>query len=142
MTRPLLGRLIGAGASVAAVLVVLAGSDRPPPPGFVAVLVVAGGLGVLTALLVPRMLVLADRHGRPRALVAALAVGFALGAVVGVGFAVAGPGEPSTPAPGIGEAAAFITVVAVVGMVAAGLVALVAFALDRLRPAGPSRAGG
>jgi nitrate/nitrite transporter NarK len=123
-------------------LVALAGSDWPPPRGFAAVVAIGCLLGVVTVLLVPRMLDLADRAGPNRALLAALTVGAALGVAIGVAFAARGSGEPSAPAPGTAEVGTFVVVVTLATALGAGLVAVGAMVLDRFSRRGPSPDGG
>ena len=142
MSRISIGRLAGLLTALGGIAIMLAGSDRPPPPGFLAVIVTAVVLGTATAVLVPRMLRRADRVGAVRATLAAVAVGAAVGAAVALVYAVVGPGEPSTPAPGPADLAILVVIVAVAGAVAGALIAALAFSLDRFSRAGPTPGGG
>lgn len=141
MTRTTVGRLTGTATTGGVVLVALAGSDWPPPRGFAAVVAIGCLLGVVTALLVPRMLDLADRAGPSRALLAALTVGAALGVAIGAAFAARGSGEYSV-SPGLPEFTVFVVVVTLASALGAGLVAVGAMVLDKFSRRGPSPDGG
>ena len=122
---------LGALVTVTGVLLMLAGSDLPPPVGFLWVVIAGLGLGVLVRVLVPRLLKLRDRAGAVRAVVAAMAVGAAVGAGVAILLVTWSPGEPSAPRPGPVEVSIFLLVVAVVGACAAVALALLAILADR-----------
>ena len=142
VSRTSIGRLAGLLTTVGGIVVMLAGSDRPPPPGFLAVVVTAMALGIVTAVLVPRMLERADRRGAVNALLSALAVGAAAGAAVALLFIAVGPGEPSTPDPGLLDLAVFTAVVAMAGALAGAVIGGLALTMERFSRSGPSPDGG
>lgn len=142
MSRIAIGRLAGLLTALGGIAMMLAGSDRPPPPGFLAVIATAVVLGFAVAVLVPRMLGRADRVGALRAALAAVGVGAAIGAAVALPYIAVGPGEPSTPAPGPADLAVFVVVVAGAGALAGALIAALALTLDRVSRSGPTPGGG
>mgnify|MGYP003350284309 FL=1 len=125
--------------ALAGVIVMLAGSDLPPPPGFAVVLVAAAGLGLLVRWRVPVLLRRVDAAGAVRATPALVGPVAVYSAAVALIAALIGSDEGSLPAPTWAETAVFVLVAAVAGCVAALLVVIVAVLADRER-ARPSRA--
>lgn len=92
--RRRLARRLGWAVGGGFVLVMLAGADRPPPPGFVLVIGCGMLLGVTTARLLPAVLAVWDARGWSAAVGRAAAAGFA-GALLLALLLLVSPGEPS-----------------------------------------------
>lgn len=111
------------------IVVMAAGSDRPPPPGFLLVIVLGFGLGLAIDRLTPPLLDRWDRQGAGSVL---LWVGGGGLVVAWAAWTVAwlfGGGEPGIRV-GIAAVAIGYAVVGVVGLVGAVGVALVVRAID------------
>ncbi|MFN8126022.1 MAG: hypothetical protein U0R64_05890 [Candidatus Nanopelagicales bacterium] len=122
MTRIGLAATLGVLTFVTGVLVMLSGSDLPPPPGFLWILPIAGVAAILVGLLIPVALRLGDRAGPARAVLAAVGVGVAFGVVVAGLLVIRGSGEPSIPPPGPVGATILVIVTTAVGAIAATVV--------------------
>lgn len=123
---------LGWATGILFVLVMAAGADRPPPPGFLVLVGYGGLLGVLVSRALPHLLELWDTRGAgpvlARSALGGLLGGLALWALTGV----VSTGEPSVDA----DVAARLIGFAVVGtMGALGATVLTATArmLDRRR---------
>ena len=127
----LLGWAIGIPASIAATLVVLAGSDLPPPPGFITVVLIATGLGIAVRVAVPWILGIRDRARVAAALRAATIAAALAGAALAVVVVLIGPGEPSAPRPGAGAAITLIGVFLALGGATGAALAALALVADR-----------
>lgn len=92
--RRIAARLAWAVA-VGFVLVLAAGADRPPPPGFVWVVPFAAVLGVTVRLLLPHGLATWSDSGSRAALARAAAVGALVAAMIWAVLSLASGGEPS-----------------------------------------------
>jgi hypothetical protein len=133
VTREGIGHYLGAGAGVIAVLVLLSGSDIPPPPGFAAVVVGAIVAGLAIALLVPRMLRLRDRTGTRRTLLVTLAWGAALGAALPLVLALLTPVGAQVDTPGPADLALAVVLGALLVALATGCLAVLAIWADVAR---------
>ena len=117
---------LAASTSLATVLVLLAGSDLPPPVGFIWVTTGAVAVGALVLACVPPVLGLRHSIGAVRTLLTASGIGAGVGAACAVLLILVGPGEPTINSPGAGQAATFVVVVAVVGAVSAAAISTTA----------------
>ena len=133
MTRTRLATILGVLVAVSSVLVLLAGSDMPPPPGFVLVIPVAIGIGILVRVVIPQMLQTRDRAGLAPALMGAIGAGAAAGLLMGLLFAAIRSTGPSTPRPGLLQLALFVLVLTIAGALAAAAVSALAIVADRAR---------
>lgn len=132
MSRRVLARVLGAEAALGAVLVMLAGSDWPPPVGFWLVGLSAIGLGLLMGFLVPVVLRRADRSGAlPALLITAVGGAGYLGAMALILMLVS-TGEPSVRV-GAPERLVFLLAAACVGWIGGAAYGAVALLADRLR---------
>jgi hypothetical protein len=111
--------------------VVLAGSDLPPPPGFIAVVLIAAGLGIAIRVAVPWILSIRDQAGVGPALGTATIAAALASAVVAVIVVLTGPGEASIAPPGAGAAIILIAVVMALGAAAGAALAGIALVADR-----------
>jgi hypothetical protein len=111
---------------LAAVLVLLAGSDLPPPVGFIWVVAGAVAVGALVRALVPPVLGLRHTRGMLRTLLAAGGIGAGVGVGCAALLVFLGSGEPTVDSPSAGQAATFVVVVAVVGAVSAAAISATA----------------
>jgi len=107
-------------------LVLLAGSDRPPPPGFAVILVILAALVGATGLAIPWLWRVQAARGARRVLVYSLALGAVIGLTIAVGFVIRGSGEPSITAPSLTDTATWLLVLSLVGAVNGALVGGVA----------------
>ena len=132
MTRLALATTLGALVTVTGVLLMLAGSDLPPPVGFLWVVIAGLGLGVLVRVLACRgcsSCVIA--RGRSAPWLPPRLSGRQSGPGVAIPLVTWSPGEPSAPRPGPVEVSIFLLVVAVVGACAAVALAPLAILADR-----------
>ena len=93
----------------------LAGSDIPPPRGFVWVV---AGLVVICcgmALVIPWLWEVRRRQGLRAVLVRTAGIGLVVGLVLAAAFALFSSGEPSIPPPGVAEYAIWFSVLMSVG---------------------------
>ena len=139
MSRSALARVLGAEAALGAVLVMLAGSDWPPPMGFSLVVLLAIGLGLLLGFLVPVLLRRSDRSGALPALLVTAAGGAGYLGAMALLVMLASTGEPSVSV-GVPERMVFVLVAACVGWIGGGAFGAVALLADRLRDQ-PTRLG-
>ena len=112
--------------------IMLAGSDIPPPRGFVWV---AAGLGVICfgmALAIPWLWEVRQRQGLRAVLVRTGSVGLCVGLVLAAAFALFSSGEPSFPPINAAAYLMWFSVAMVVGAVNGVVVGLVT---SWLRPA-------
>jgi hypothetical protein len=130
MTRGRLSTLLGAATALLSTLIVLAGSDVPPPPGFLAVVLVAAALGLVVRLVVPGLLTVRDERGTAAALMRAGALAAGTGCAVGALFMLFSPGEPSVSTDVL-AGAVFLFVLAAVGAVGGLAVTTLAILADR-----------
>jgi hypothetical protein len=114
------------------VLVMAAGADRPPPPGFLVIVAYGGLLGVAVWRALPLLLDVWDARGAGPAIVHAAFGGFLAGLALVAVTTVLSTGEPSIA---VGPAARLIgfTVVGVVGALGASALAVTGRLLDRRR---------
>lgn len=117
--------LLGWAGGVLVVVIGLAGADRPPPPGFVWMLVAGVVLGVAVRVFAPRALVVWDSRGAAAVLWRAAVLGMAVGATVGALAAGFASGEPSVV---VSPGARLIGVIVLAAAGAAGSVCLAAAA--------------
>lgn len=109
--------LVAVGFFVFWLLVMLAGADFPPPPGFV---VIVGTILLCAVVVYLRVQHYArrQRERRPHRRIMAMGDGILAGLIVAVGFMLSPfGGEPSIPPPGPREWAIWCAVLATVGMV-------------------------
>ena len=126
---------LAASTALAAVLVLLAGSDLPPPVGFIWVVTGAVAAGALVRALVQRVLGLRHTIGMLRTLLAASGIGASVGVACATLLVLLGSGEPTVDSPSAGQAATFVVVVAVVGAVSAAAISATAiFSAAMSRP--------
>lgn len=112
----------------------LAGSDIPPPRGFVWVI---GGLAVIClgmALAIPRLWQIRRRKGLRAVLARTAGIGLGVGLLLAAAFALLGSGEPSAPPINAVAYLFWFSVVMVVGAINGVIVGLVVSWL-RPRPA-------
>ena len=125
---------IASGFFVVWLLMTLAGSDIPPPVGFVWVVVGLVVICTAMALAIPWLWRVRGVHGA-RGLLAVLLRTTTIGALTGLAlaalFAARGSGEPSIPPLDAADYAIWFTVIAIVGAVNGMLVGLV---ISWLRP--------
>ena len=124
-TRPViagreLGLLLGAQAGICTVSLALAGSDLPPPRGFVVVIGASIVLGLVVGFSVPWLLARRERIGVGRMLLAAAGAGAVVGVLIVAAMAV----RPDLAATGV-TVADVVTLAAVVGSVAAAAASLI-----------------
>ena len=119
-------RTLAASTSLASVLVLLAGSDLPPPVVFILVTTGAVAVGALVLVFVPSVTGLRHSIGAVRMLLTASGIGAGVGAACAVLLVLVGPGEPTINSPNAGQAATFVVVVAVVGAVSAAAISTTA----------------
>ena len=117
---------LAASTSLGAVLLLLAGSDLPPPTGFIWVAAGAVVVGVLVRAFVPPLLRLRYSTGVLRSLLVSIAIGAAVGMACAALLVLRGSGEPTVDSAATGTATVFIAVTAVVGACAAAGVAATA----------------
>lgn len=117
---------LAASTSLGAVLLLLAGSDLPPPTGFIWVAAGAVVVGVLVRAFVPPLLRLRYSTGVLRSLLVSIAIGAVVGVACAALLVLRGSGEPTVDSAATGTATVFITVTAVVGACAAAGVAATA----------------
>ena len=115
------------------VLVMAAGADRPPPPGFLVIVGYGALLGVAVWRALPLLLDLWDARGAGPAIVRAALAGFLAGLALVAVTTVLSTGEPSIA---VSPAARLIgfTVVGVVGALGAAAIAVTGRLLDRRHP--------
>ena len=126
--------LIAAGFYLVWLLVMLAGSDIPPPRGFVWVV---AGLVVICcgmALAIPWLWEVRQRDGLRAVLVRTGGIGLGVGLVLAAAFALFSSGEPSAPPMNAAAYLIWFSVVMVVGAVNGVVVGLV---VSWLRPSLP-----
>lgn len=128
--RRRLATRLGWAAGIGFVLVMAAGADRPPPPGFLLVVGFGALLGALIGRLLPDLLGLWDDRGAAPAIVRAALWGFSGGLALMALTTVVSSGEPSVD---VDAAARLIGFTAVGAAGALGAVAATAIAriLDR-----------
>lgn len=107
-------------AVVCTVTLALAGSDLPPPRGFIAVVAAAIALGLVVGFGVPWLLARLERTGVGRTLLAAAGAGAAVGVLVVAAMAL----RPDASAAGV-TVPEVLTLGAVVGSVSAAAAAFV-----------------
>ena len=128
---------IACGSAVVGLLVLLAGSDWPPPTGFWRLLVVAVPLATLVAWRVRTWWAAPSEDGWVRWLSRGASEGAVAGVVVAVAFALMGSGEPSAePGP-----AQWLLWTVVLGVVGSGYGALIGAVARVTRPGGAGSAG-
>jgi hypothetical protein len=104
--------------AVGFVLVLAAGADRPPPPGFIRVVVLAAVLGVLVRVLLPQGLARWSAAGPRSALARAGAVGALVSVLIWGAASLAPGGDPSVDV-GTGARIIGLVVACVLGMLVA-----------------------
>lgn len=114
--------LIAGSFGIAWLLVMLAGSDRPPPPGFAVVLAILVALVIAMGLAIPWLWRVQASSGARRVLGYSAALGAAVGLAIAGGLAISGPGEPSTPAPSASATVTWLLVLTLVGALNGALV--------------------
>lgn len=112
-------------------LLLLAGSDFPPPPGFLWAVVVIGVLVGVIGAVVPRLWRVQDERGSGPVVARCLAAGAGVGVILTPVLTVLNPPDPSTPDP---TTAAFITWVLVLTFVGSINGALVGGVTALMRP--------
>ena len=81
------------------IAIILAGSDIPPPRGFVWVVAGLVVICIGMALAIPWLWGVGRRHGLPAVLVRTSGIGFGVGLLLAAAFALFSSGEPSIPLP-------------------------------------------
>ncbi len=131
--RRRLAARLGWASGALFVLVMAAGADRPPPPGFLVIVAYGALLGVAVWRGLPLLLDLWDTRGAGAAIVRAALAGFLAGLALVAVTTMLSTGEPSIA---VGPAARLIgfTVVGVVGALGAAAIAVTGRFLDRRHP--------
>ncbi len=106
-------------------LLLLAGSDRPPPPGFAIVLGILLVLVAVVAVAIPRLWQVQREKGARRVLALSTVLGAVAGLLIASGFALGGSGEPSRPEMSLQDIVIWLCVLTVVGAVNGALVGAV-----------------
>ena len=109
----------------------LAGSDIPPPRGFVWVIAGLVVICIALALAIPWLWQVRRRQGLRAVLVRTRGIGFGVGLVLAAAFALFSSGEPSAPPM---NTAAYLIWFSVVMFVGAVNSVVVGFVVSRLRP--------
>jgi hypothetical protein len=131
--RRRLAARLGWASGALFVLVMAAGADRPPPPGFLVIVGYGALLGVAVRGALPLLLDLWDARGAGPAIARAAVGGFLAGlALVGV-TTVLSTGEPSIAVGPVARLIGF-AVVGVVGALGAVAIAVTGRLLDRRHP--------
>ena len=112
--------------------IMLAGSDIPPPRGFVWVVAGLVVICIGIALCIPRLWGVGRRHGLRAILVRTGSIGLVVGLVLGAAFALFSSGEPSAPPMNAVAYLIWFSVVIAVGAINGVVVGLVT---SWLRPA-------
>jgi hypothetical protein len=134
--RRRLSAQLGLTAAVLFVLVMAAGADLPPPPGFVLVIAYGVLLGVVVWRALPLMLDLWDARGVGPVIGRAALAGFLAGLALWALTSVISTGEPSIDVDGTARLIGF-TVVGVVGALGATALTATGRLLDRRRSRRP-----
>ena len=113
----------------------LAGSDIPPPRGFLWVIAGLVVICIALALAIPWLWQIRRRHGLWAVLVRTVSIGLVIGLVLAAAFALFSSGEPSAPPMNAAAYLIWFSVVMVVGAINGVVVGLV---VSWLRP-GPAR---
>jgi uncharacterized membrane protein len=130
--RRRLSAQVGLAAAVLFVLVMAAGADRPPPPGFVLVIAFGVLLGVVVWRALPLLLDLWDTRGAGPAICRAALAGFLAGLALWALTSVISTGEPSIDVDPAARLIGF-TVVGVVGAFGASALTATGRLLDHRR---------
>ena len=109
----------------------LAGSDIPPPRGFLSVVAGLVVICVGMALAIPWLWEVRQRQGLVAVLVRTGGIGLGVGLVLAAAFALFSPGEPSAPPMSAAAYLIWFSIVMVVGAVNGVVVGLV---ISWLRP--------
>ena len=125
---------IAGGFFVLWLAIMLAGSDIPPPRGFVWVITGLAVICLRMALAIPRLWQIRRRKGLRAVLARTAGIGLVVGLVLATTFALFSSGEPSAPPMNTAAYLIWFSVVMVVGAVNGFVVGLVVSAL-RPRPA-------
>ena len=123
--------LIASGFFVVWLLVMLAGSDKPPPLGFLWIVAGLVVICVSIGLALPRLWRVREQSGVWSVLRRTTTLGALVGFVLAALFALGGSGEPSAPPMDGIDYAIWFTVVTIVGAVNG---VIVAFASVMFRP--------
>ncbi|MEC7000957.1 MAG: hypothetical protein VXX04_03875 [Actinomycetota bacterium] len=123
---------IAGGFFVLWLAIMLAGSDIPPPRGFVWVVAGLVVICIGIALCIPRLWGVGRRHGLRAILVRTGSIGLVVGLVLGAAFALFSSGEPSAPPMNAVAYLIWFSVVIAVGAINGVVVGLVT---SWLRPA-------
>ncbi len=131
--RRRLAARLGWASGAIFVLVMAAGADRPPPPGFLLIVGYGALLGIAVRRALPLLLDLWDTRGAGAAIVRAALGGFLAGLALVAVTTVLSTGEPSIA---VGPAARLIgfTVVGAVSALGAVALAVTGRLLDRRHP--------
>jgi hypothetical protein len=131
--RRRLAARLGWASGAIFVLVMAAGADRPPPPGFLLIVGYGALLGIAVRRALPLLLDLWDTRGAGAAIVRAALGGFLAGLALAAVTTVLSTGEPSIA---VGPAARLIgfMVVGAVGALGAVALAVTGRLLDRRHP--------
>jgi len=103
-------------------LILLAGSDVPPPPGFAFVIAGLALITVLMGLAIPWLWRVQEEHGPGRVVGICLGLGAVVGLLLAAIFGAGGSGEPSIPPITLGAYAIWFLVLMFVGLVNGALV--------------------
>ena len=133
--RGRIGWLLGLLAGVLVVGVALAGADRPPPPGFVWVVVLAVALTATARVTLPHALRQWDRRGPTVALTGSALTGAAAGAALAELAGAVSGGEPSVDVD-LSARLVGASVAAALGGAAAVLLVVLAHQWDRADTSG------
>ena len=123
--------LIASGFFIVWLLVMLAGSDKPPPLGFLWIVAGLVVICVAIGLALPWLWRVRERSGVWSVLWRTTTLGALVGFVLAGLFGLGGSGEPSAPAMGAVDYAIWFTVLTIVGAVNG---AIVVFASVMFRP--------
>ena len=114
--------MIAGGFGVAWLLIMLAGSDFPPPPGFAFVIVGLAIVTVLVGFAIPWLWRVQEARGPGRVVGICLGLGAVVGLLLAAIFGSGGSGEPSRPEITLGAYVIWFVVLMFVGLVNGALV--------------------
>ncbi|MEC9180173.1 MAG: hypothetical protein VX682_04185 [Actinomycetota bacterium] len=123
---------IAGGFFVLWLAIMLAGSDIPPPRGFLWVIAGLVVICIALALAIPWLWQVRRRHGLRAVLVRTTGIGLVVGLVLAAAFALFSSGEPSAPPMNVAAYLIWFSVVIAVGAINGVVVGLVT---SWLRPA-------
>ncbi len=114
--------IIAASFGLAWLLILIAGADRPPPPGFAVVLAILLALVIAIGRAIPWLWHVQADKGARRVLAYTLVPGAAVGFAIALGFAISGSGEPSRTDPTASSTLTWLLVLTLVGALNGALI--------------------